>query len=133
MVSTAVWRSRTGFTNIDGMNCEELIDLYRKRNRVEHCFRVISMRDLASPVYHWTPHKIKVHMLFSHMAYLVLALIYNRTMSVDDGVSLASVLDVIGKVRLQYTIRGKEVRKKLDSRDPEALKIAEKLDLISVA
>ena len=52
---------------------------------------------------------------------------------VDDRVSLASVLDLIGQVRLQYIVRGKEMRKKLDSRDPGALKIAEKLDLISVA
>ncbi len=121
------------FTNIEDMKPEDLIDLYRKRNRVEHCFRTISMRDLASPVYHWTPQKIRVHMLFSHLAYLFLALIYNRARKVDDRVSLSSVLDVIGQVRLQYTVRGKEVKKKLDSRDPEALKIAEKLDLISVA
>lgn len=36
------------------------------------------MRDLMSPIYHWTPQKIKVHMFFSHIAYLFLALIYNR-------------------------------------------------------
>ena len=121
------------FTNIEDMKPEDLIDLYRKRNRVEHCFRTISMRDLASPVYHWTPQKIRVHMLFSHLAYLFLALIYNRARKVGDRVSLSSVIDVIGQVRLQYIVRGKEVRKKLDSGDNEALRIAEKLDLISVA
>ena len=52
------------FTNIEDMKPEDLIDFYRKRNRVEHCFRTISMRDFASPVYHWTPQKIRVHMLF---------------------------------------------------------------------
>ena len=52
------------FTNIEDMKPEDLIDFYRKRDRVEHCFRTISMRDLASPVYHWTPQKIRVHILF---------------------------------------------------------------------
>jgi transposase len=40
------------FTDIEDMKTEDLIDLYRKRNRVEHCFRIISMRDFAAPVYH---------------------------------------------------------------------------------
>ncbi|QRF76203.1 hypothetical protein Thermo_01720 [Thermoplasmatales archaeon] len=31
------------------MDAESIIDLYRKRNRMEHCFRTISMEDLAKP------------------------------------------------------------------------------------
>ncbi|EQD26270.1 transposase-like protein [mine drainage metagenome] len=121
------------FTNITDMEPEELIDLYAKRNRVEHCFRVISMRDLASPVYHWTDQKIRVHMFFSYLAYLFLAVMYNRIRPIYPGISLTSVQDMLAKVRLQYIISGKEVRKNLDSRDPEALHIAASLDLISAA
>ncbi len=121
------------FTNIYDMKPEELIDLYRKRNRIEHCFRTISVRDLMSPIYHWTPHKIRVHMFFSHIAYLFLALIYNRVKKVDENVSLHSVLDTINEVRLQYIVTGRKVIKKLDSRNMEALNIAEKLDLISLS
>ena len=121
------------FTNIDDMDSEELIDLYRKRNRVEHCFRTISMKDLASPVYHWTPQKIRVYMFFSYLAYMFLALIYNRIKPISETASLVSVQDLLGQVRIQYIISGKEVRKKLDSRNPETLIIADKLNLISVA
>lgn len=121
------------FTNIKDMEPEELIELYKKRNRVEHCFRVISIRDLASPVYHWTPQKIKVHMFFSYLAYLFLALIYHKIKTVDETVSLTSVQDILAQVRLQYLISGKDVKKKLDSRSTKALNIATKLDLISVA
>jgi len=121
------------FTNMDDMDSGELIDLYRKRNRVEHCFRTISMNDLASPVYHWTPQKIRVHMFFSYLAYMFLALIYNRIRAISETVSLASVQDLLRQVRIQYIISGKEVRKKLDSRNPETLAIADKLNLISVA
>ena len=115
------------------MKADELIDLYRKRNRVEHCFRIISMGGLASPVYHWTPQKIRVHMFFSYLAYLFLALIYNMVRKIHPQVSLASLQGLISTVRLQYMIAGKEVKKKLDSRDPDALDIAGKLDLMSVA
>ncbi len=45
------------------------------------------MHDLMTPEYHWTPQKIGVHMLFSHISYLFLALIYNK---VSDITSLAS-------------------------------------------
>ena len=120
------------FTNIDDMDSEELIDLYRKRNRVEHCFRTISMKDLASPVYHWTPQKIRVYMFFSYLAYMFLALIYNRIKPISETASLVSVQDLLRQVRIQYIISGKEVRKKLDSRNPETLIIADKLNLISV-
>jgi hypothetical protein len=72
-------------------------------------------------------------MFFSHLAYLFLSLIYNRARVVDEDVSLHSVLDTIGQVRLQYVITGREVRKKLDSGNNDALNIAQKLDLLSVA
>ncbi|EQD67992.1 transposase-like protein, partial [mine drainage metagenome] len=121
------------FTNINGVKAGDLIDLYAKRNRVEHCFRTISMRDLASPVYHWTPQKIKVHMLFSYLAYLFLALIHHKMKGIDESVSLISALDVLAKVRLQYLISGKKVKKKLDSKSTEALNIASEIDLISLA
>ena len=120
------------FTNIMDMGAESIIDLYRKRNRVEHCFRTISMSDLAKPEYHWTPQKIRVHMFFSLMAYLFLALIRYRMHSIDQSTSLQSVHDKLSDVRLQYIISGKSVRKKLDSRNPDALRMAERLDLMSV-
>ena len=52
--------------------------------------------------------------------------------TVSETVSLVSVQDLLRQVRIQYIISGKEVRKKLDSRNPETLIIADKLNLISV-
>ncbi len=72
-------------------------------------------------------------LISSYIAYLFLALIYNRVKKVDENVSLDSVLDAINEVRLQYLVAGKKVIKKLDSRNVEALNIAEKLDLISLS
>ncbi len=41
------------FTNIMDMDAGNTIDLYRRRNRVEHCFRATNTMDIAFPVYHW--------------------------------------------------------------------------------
>jgi transposase len=121
------------FTDITDMSADALIDLYRKRNRVEHCFRTINTMDIAFPIYHWTPQKIKVHMFMSLLAYLFLALIYNRMRIVDERVSLVSARDILNSVRIQYILSGKEVTKKIDSASLEARRIAEQLKLMSVA
>ena len=97
------------FTNITDIGPEDIIDLYKKRNRVEHCFRTINTMDIAFPVYHWTPQKIKVHMFFSLMAYLFLALIYNEIHSKDDSVSLISVRDYLKDININYAARGKSL------------------------
>ncbi len=81
---------------------------------------------------HWTPQKIRVHMFFSLMTYLFLILIRYRMHSIDQSISLQSVQNILSDVRLQYIISGKSVRKKLDSRNPDALCMAERLNLISV-
>ena len=52
-------------------------------HRVEHCFRTINTVDMAFPIYHWTPQKIKVRMVMSQFAYFFLALIYNRMRIAD--------------------------------------------------
>lgn len=42
--------NNTPFINIGDMIREDIDEMYRKRNTVEHCFRTISMRNLTSPV-----------------------------------------------------------------------------------
>ncbi len=121
------------FTNIEDLKAEELIDLYRKRNRVEHCFRIISMKDLASPVYHWTPQKIKVHMFFSYLAYMFLALLYNRIRSWIPTVSLISAMDTLDRIRIVYAARGSKAVKRIDAKSPEALIVAENMKLLDLA
>ena len=43
------------FTSISDLDAEEIMELYRKRNRVEHCFRTINSMEIAFPIYHRTP------------------------------------------------------------------------------
>ena len=121
------------FTDIGDMKPEDLIDLYRKRNRVEHCFRIISMRDLASPVYHWTPQKIRVHMFFSYLAYMFLALLYNRIRSWITTASLISAMDILDRIRIVYAARGSKTMKRIDAKSPEGIAVAEKMKLLDLA
>ena len=116
------------FTNIMDMDADSVIDLYRKRNRVEHCFRTINTMGIAFPVYHWTPHKIRVHMFFSIMAYLFLALIRIIIRPVIE-LYLTTVMEVISTIRIVYMTRGKSVSVRLSSGDERAQRIMERFDL----
>jgi transposase len=100
------------FTNITEMDAASIIDLYRKRNRVEHCFRTINAMGIAFPVYHWTPQKIRVHMFFSLIAYLFLALIRITVKPVME-MYLTTVQEVISSIRIAYITRGKSADVKL--------------------
>jgi len=102
------------FTNIMDMDSATIIDLYRKRNRVEHCFRTINTMNIAFPIYHWTPQKIRVHMFFSLMAYLFLSLVYNEIHRVDESVSLISTMEYMKDINLIYAANGKQVTEKIE-------------------
>lgn len=102
------------FTNIMDMNASDILELYRKRNRVEHCFRTINTMDIAFPVYHWTEQKIKVHMFFSLMAYLFLALIYNEVHAGSEEISLISTIDYMKDININYAMIGKKIVTRLE-------------------
>ncbi len=72
-------------------------------------------------------------MVFSYLAFMFLALIYNIVKEVYQPASLTSIQDLLSTIRLQYIISGNEVKKKLESKDKDALDIANSLDLMSIA
>mgnify|MGYP001626220844 CR=1 FL=1 len=119
------------FTNIADMSAQEIIDLYKKRNRVEHCFRTINSMEIAFPVYHWTPHKIRVHMFLSHLAYLFLSLMRFKLKEIND-LYLISTAEVLSTIKIVYLRRGKYVDKRLVSSNDRARKVIEKIDLLNI-
>ncbi|MHB8561621.1 MAG: transposase, partial [Thermoplasmataceae archaeon] len=120
------------FTSIMDIDAKTIIDLYRKRNRVEHCFRTINTVDMAFPLYHWTPQKIRVHMFFSLMAYLFLALIYNEIHSHDESVSLISTMEYMKDINLNYAARGKSVTVRMECKSDVSELIRKAMDLESM-
>ena len=119
------------FTSISDLKAEDIIELYRKRNRVEHCFRTINSMDIAFPIYHWTPQKIKVHMFLSLMAYLFLALIYNEIRRYRE-ISLASTVEIMKDIMVVYAARGKKVIEKLDFKSEMGEEVARIMNLVRV-
>ena len=116
------------FTSISDLKAEDIIELYRKRNRVEHCFRTINTMGIAFPIYHWTPQKIKVHMFLSLMAYLFLALIYNEIHRYRE-ISLASTVEIMKDIMVVYAARGKKVIEKLDFKSEMGEEVARIMNL----
>ncbi len=102
------------FTSISDLRAEEIIDLYRKRNRVEHCFRTINNMDMAFPMYQRTPQKIRVHMFMSLLAYLFLSLIYNEIHRAKEIVSLPSTVDIMKDIMVVYAANKRKVIGRLD-------------------
>lgn len=117
------------FTNIMDMDAERILELYRNRNMVEHCFRTINVMNLAFPLYHWTEQKIRVHMFFSLMAYLFLALIYNEVHDHDDTVSLMSTVEYMKDIHVNYAMKGKTVITQLECKSPESELFRDVMDL----
>ena len=102
------------FTNIMDMDSAEIIDLYKKRNRVEHCFRTINTMGIAFPIYHRTPQKIRVHMFMSLLSYLFLSLIYNEMHRTEESVTLPSTIHIMKDIMVVYAAKGKKVNESLD-------------------
>lgn len=97
------------------------------RTVVEHCFKTIT-QDLASPIYHRTPQKIRVHMFFSLLPLLLLALIYNAVKDIS-GVSLSSILNTLRGIRMTFIVNGRNVVKRLDAKGDDEISICERLGI----
>ncbi|MFP3318322.1 MAG: transposase, partial [Thermoplasmata archaeon] len=69
-----------------------------------------------------------VHMFFSLLSFLFLALLYNKLKEIE-GISLANVPDYLSNIRAIYIISGDKVKRKIEARDEISKKIIENLDL----
>jgi len=110
------------------MDAKDIIELYKKRATVEHCFRIINTMGIAFPLYHRTPQKIKVHMFFSLMAYLFLALIYNEIHRNNKITSLISTNDYLKDININYAIKGKSVTSKIECKSDIAVLIKDTME-----
>ena len=63
--------------------------------------------DITFPAYQRTPQEIKVHVFMFPLAYLFIALMWNRIKAVDEDVSPVLVRDILNFIRIQYILSGK--------------------------
>jgi hypothetical protein len=95
------------FTNITDMDSAGIIHIYKKRNRVEHCFRTINTMDMAFLIYHRTPQKIRVHIFRFLLAYLFISMIYNEIHKTEESVSLPLTVDTMKDIMVVYNANEK--------------------------
>ena len=88
--------------------------------------------DIAFPVYHWTPQKIKVHMFFSLTAYLFLALIYNEIHPENESVSLISIRDYLKDINLNYAANGRNVTWRIECKSDISKLLVKTMNLESI-
>jgi len=67
-----------------------------------------------------------VHMFFSLLSLLVLAVIYNAVNDVS-GVTLPSVLNALKAIKVRLIINGRNTFKRLDAKGDDEIRICERL------
>ena len=74
------------------MNSNEILARYKNLWQIEAAFRVNKHDLRMRPIYHWTPKRIKAHVLICYMAYALVAVVkYNLK---EKGINLS-----VGKIR----------------------------------
>ncbi|MEM0134128.1 MAG: hypothetical protein QXU18_02720 [Thermoplasmatales archaeon] len=87
------------FTDITYQRADDIIDVYRKPNNVEHCFQIISTMDIAFPLYQWTLQEIRIHIFMLMLAYLFFVLIRMKVRSILK-LYLLAVIDIMTSIRI---------------------------------
>ncbi len=65
-------------TNNDELKGEKILECYRNLWKIEECFRTLKSHMKARPMFHWTPKRIKGHMVLCFIAFLL-----ERTLEIE--------------------------------------------------
>jgi transposase len=117
------------------MSGEEVMDAYKNLWRIEEAFRVLKTNLETRPIFHWTPKRIKGHLVTCFIAFLLertleLRLRKNKidysTNKIKEAISKLEVSHVLvdGEayyLRSKLTPLGKEVLKALELKEPPTL------------
>jgi len=89
------------FTDNDDWTDAEIVRAYRSQHHVETAFR--SMKDphhiSLRPQFHWTDHKVEVHVLYCVLALMLCSLLERELDRRGIKVAFARALDQLGKIR----------------------------------
>ena len=89
-------------TNRDAWTTEEIVAAYRGQSHVEAAFRTVKdpFHLAVRPQYHWTDQKIRVHVFYCLMAYLMVSLMIREIRKIGLKHSPRQMLDLLEEVRL---------------------------------
>lgn len=124
-------------TDRTGWTTAEIITAYRGQSRVEAAFRDLKNPGMLAtrPQFHWTDHKLRVHIFVCVLAYLLVTLLHRRARArvafAGNAQRLLAELATIRCCRLVERTgeRGRpRVRWQMEHADPEILRLAQAVD-----
>jgi len=115
---------------------EEIILAYRGQSEVEGAFRQLKDDEHLAirPQYHWTDHKVRVHVFLCLVAFLLARVVEREARKAGMRECLSGILDTLSNVRLamMLTASGKKGGRpraswQLEKTDPETLSLFRRL------
>lgn len=96
------------FTNRHNWTTEEIVASYRSAWHVEHAFRQMKDTDhlTVRPLFHWTDHKIEIHIFYCVLAYRLCCLLQKELYAFDIHESLNHILEQLKELKYVITVFG---------------------------
>ena len=113
-------------TNRHNWSTASIIGAYHGQSKIENAFKNLkNPYHLAiTPQFHWTDHKIRVHMFICVLGYLLAAITWRRVrLSTQFNGTLDTLFDTLNNIRLSTILE--------DSKTPGAVKAIYKLEEMS--
>ncbi len=113
-------------TNRHNWSTALIIRAYHGQSKIENAFKNLkNPYHLAiTPQFHWTDHKIRVHMFICVLGYLLAAIVWHRVrLSTEFSGTLDTLFDILNNIRLSTVLE--------DSKKPGAVKAIYKLEEMS--
>ena len=113
-------------TNRHSWSTASIIGAYHGQSKIENAFKNLkNPYHLAiTPQFHWTDHKIRVHMFICVLGYLLAATTWRRVrLSTQFNGTLDTLLDTLNNIRLATVLE--------ESKTPGAVKAIYKLEEMS--
>ena len=100
-------------TNLDKerVHGEEIFKRYRGLWQVEDAFRVNKHDLKMRPVFHWTPKRIKAHILICYMAYALVAIVRHKLKRANIHLSIGRIREELGYIQASI-LRDQRSRKR---------------------
>jgi len=87
-------------TNVKGLSDNDVVEHYRGLWQIEECFR-ISKHDLKiRPIFHWTPKRIKAHILICFIALSCARNLAYRVKLRFEAMSVARIINALNHIQL---------------------------------
>ena len=93
------------------MSCDKIFDRYRGLWQIEDAFRVNKHDLKMRPIFHWSPKRIKSHILICYIAYSLVAIVKHKLKKSKVNLSIARIREELGYIQASV-VRDRKTGKK---------------------